>query len=181
MRGKLREKNMRHTFLCQPGLWNATGVYLDPDGNESQAGGTMRVAHEQGRWQTEGVLDFAETPAEFGADQTDQGLPGRFQWICQMEPFPENGFQTEWMADSDRFGHMKGITLTVSNALVSTGESSDGRYVLSEWQERINEDHYVARGVILDRGRRVAAWALHMERSMAAYARGTDNRISARA
>lgn len=168
---------MRHTFLCQPGLWNASGVYLDPNGKETRASGTTRITHERGRWQVDGVLELRDEsdPSEPSRDGTGE-QPLRYESACEIEPFPDNGFQTEWRSESPVFGRMKGIYLRLADVLVSTGESSDGRFVLSEWMERIDQDHYVGRGVLLERGERVAAWALHMERSLACRHRGTGRR-----
>ena len=172
---------MGHTFLCQPGLWNATGVYLDPKGKETRASGTTRVTHEKGRWQVDGFLEFQDESRAPDSNRAGGDEPVRYESACEMEPFPDNGFQTEWMSESPMFGSMRGIFLQLANVLVSTGESSDGRFVLSEWLERIDQDNYVGRGVLLDRGERVAAWALHMERSLASLPRMSDRRTLPRA
>ena len=170
---------VRHTFLCQPGLWNATGVYLDPTGKESRASGTTRVTHEQGRWRVDGVVELQDNAGDAGDGSAGTGgaadcLASRYETACRMDPFPDNGFQTEWKAESPVFGPMRGICLQLADVLVSTGESNDGRFVLSEWLERIDPDHYVGRGVILDHGQRVAAWALHMERAFSSRIHGVE-------
>jgi hypothetical protein len=83
-----------------------------------------------------------------------------------VAPFGSHGFQTEWHADTPHYGRMQGIYLMLGDALASTGESGDGRFVTSERIDRVDQDHYVCRGVLLERGRRVASWAVHLERAV---------------
>ena len=143
---------MQHTYLLEPGRWVASGVHIDALGTPRPLSGATDVLHDSEGWCVSGFLPLDEL-AE---------LAGRNS--CHIAPLSGGESETQWRAETI-LGRLTGILLLVKDSILSTGQSEDGAYVVSEWLQRIDADRYVNRGILLRRGERQFSWAVELERS----------------
>lgn len=143
---------MQHTFLFESGAWKATGTLVDARGEHSRIRGSSRIRLDGPEWGIEGVLELSgASRLSYCNDYTV--APGR-----------SGGEQARWEATNSRLGRFSGSFMVVGESILSTGESDDGRYVVSEWLLQVDSDRYVNRGVLLCGGERLESWAMELER-----------------
>ncbi|MGE4554131.1 MAG: hypothetical protein AB7D57_13555 [Desulfovibrionaceae bacterium] len=142
----------QHTFLLEPGRWVASGLHIDALGTPRPLSGATDVRHEADGWRISGFLPLDERAGSVGGN------------CCRVVPLAGDGAETCWRAETI-LGRLSGILLLVKDSILSTGQSEDGTWVVSEWLQRIDADRYVNRGVLLRRGERQFSWAVELERS----------------
>jgi hypothetical protein len=144
---------VQHTFLFQEGLWIAGGAYFDDRDNALPLEGKTRVTHLEGLWINEGAMELKS-----GAGALI--IHNRYEII----PFPEGGAVTAWKSSNPAAGLLLGRFVIVENAILSACRSEKGDFSGSEFLLKINDAHYVNRGVFLRGDAKLSSWAVELKR-----------------
>jgi len=141
-----------HTYLFEPALWEATGLFVDPSGKRLAMSGHAVILHGEELWSLTGKLRLTDEPlVEIVNDY-------------RIIPFPPGELQTTWTSHSTALGTLKGRFVLVGDTILSCFESKERHLRGSEWLRWIDADTYEDRGVLLLGGRLLSAWTADLRR-----------------
>ncbi len=143
---------MSHTYLFQPGEWHAAGYVLDESGERISVGGRSRIRHGDEEWWNEMELTLMTGPA--------QSVEQRYRYT----PFARGRSDTAWTCDHSDFGMFSGRLIVVGDAMLSKGQSLDGRKTVLECLFQRTEGCYLSRGAWFRDGAHIASWIIELTR-----------------
>jgi hypothetical protein len=140
-----------HTFLFQEADWEAEGILLDQDGNESAATGVTRIRHGEDEWRIEGEMTTGlDDPSVIRNDYT-------------LVPWPGGEDASPWEAVSPVLGLLFGMIAVVGDTILSRFVSEDGEYSGMESFRMIDETTYENRGALFKRDRKISSWRMELK------------------
>lgn len=143
---------MNHTFLFQEGEWQAAGYLLDEAGERINVSGRAVVRHGDEEWWDETEMTLLVEPA-----QTIENL-------YHFTPFARGRLDTAWTSDHSELGMFSGRIVIVGDALLSRGQSPDGRNAVLECLLQRSEGCYLSRGAWFRDGTHIASWIIELTR-----------------
>ncbi|TLN25425.1 hypothetical protein FDZ74_02385 [bacterium] len=150
----LTQIKQKHTFLQDEGVWQVTGEIFDEENQASALHGWIRVQHQVDHWLVASHLLLQEKQ-----DQV-------FQNDFRVEPGDiSQGAALNWTGDDAVLGELRGQFAPLDDAILSLFYSVDGRYRGSlTWLQK-DATVYRLWGMLMDGGRRVAAWTMVLTRA----------------
>lgn len=145
---------MRHSFLLEPGIWLAEGIFTDAEGVEAAATGRTEIVHAEAVWEIRGRMTVAADP------------PLSIENQYAVTPMPPGAATTPWRSDNPVLGALKGHFTIVGDTLISLFRSRDGRFRGTEFliQHKADAGAYDNRGVLLKTGILLSAWRMTLTR-----------------
>jgi hypothetical protein len=142
----------RHTWLLEPGVWTATGLFWEKGEIAHEGRGTSTVRHRDDLWVIEGAMEIFGEP------------PLRFQNDYRISPPKPGAKVLPWQSENPAIGILEGVFVVVDDAIMSSFRSADGAAVGSEHLTWLAPDRYQARGVFLASGVVASAWSMTLLR-----------------
>jgi hypothetical protein len=142
-----------HTYPFEPAVWEADGRFIDASGQVSPARGQVRIRHKGAVWVSTGVMRVLREPAL------------EFTSTCTLEPMAPGADTSAWSSENPVLGKCTGTFVLIADTIVSLYRSLDGIHTGTEVLLKVDDDHYVNRGVLLRDGDKVSAWAMDLKRS----------------
>jgi hypothetical protein len=146
---------MKHTFLFEPGVWNAEGTFWREDGEALAALGRTEIAHHTECWLLSGTMRvLGSPPVEFvnaysiANDAAGAGNP-----------------TLKWTSDNATLGKLRGTFSVVGTCIFSVYDCAASRYHGAEHLEQLDAAHYRASGILLLEARLLTSWQLELTRS----------------
>lgn len=141
-----------HSFLAEPGIWNAEGYYTDEFGRTVQARGTAHIIHGDTLWINEGSITvcFPEPVEIFNH--------------YEIKPFKPHESRTTWVSRNPALGRLMGDFIIVSDSILSLFRSATGDYRGFEYLLRLSHERYVNRGVLLRGEVMMSSWSMELVR-----------------
>jgi hypothetical protein len=155
---------MKHTFLFEPGIWKATGVFWTADGRALEAEGTSEVTHSKECWMIAGRLRVLASP------------PVEFLNIYCMQAPGKDALTSPWTMENASLGKLHGIFSVVGPSILSMYRSEQvaGGYQGTEHLMQVDEEHYIAYGILLMDDRRLSSWRVELKRETPPHPPRTD-------
>ncbi len=150
----LTQESLKHTFLLEDGVWEATGEIFDEDNRKIQARSWIRVHHQVDHW-------FVVKNLTFDSDRYPELLSHFNVQPGHIAP----GGALFWTGEDRVLGEMRGHYGLLQDAILCPFYSIDGRYHGSETLFQIDALHYKARGMFLDGWHKISAWSLELHRA----------------
>ena len=143
---------MKHTYLFEEGVWNASGIYVDENVKEFPVEGRANISHGVKTWKLSGVMRML----------TD--LPVEFQNTYEIEPFEEKQDCTRWSSHNPDIGEITGKFIVVHDSILSIYGTKSNEYKGTEYLKQINENTYQNRGVLMKNNVKISSWAVELKR-----------------
>ncbi|MEW6265293.1 MAG: hypothetical protein AB1641_19620 [Thermodesulfobacteriota bacterium] len=142
----------RHTFLFEPALWEARGVYYDAQGRRCPCEGRTLITHEPDLWINDGSMKIlAEQPQEFH---------NRYEVV----PFAPGRDHTTWRSYNPDLAIILGRFIIVEDAFISPWQSEDGGFWGTEFLVQVGLREYRSRGYAFKGEQKLSAWAVQLLR-----------------
>lgn len=141
-----------HTFLLEPGTWQAAGSYWDSDERRFDAAGSVEIIHQPRLWVNAAVMRVArDTPVEL---------------VNRYEIVPPSGPATtlKWSSVNPSVGRLVGTFSIVGDDILSVYASECGKFRGAEHLHRDDAACYLATGVFLRGATRISSWHLGLTR-----------------
>jgi hypothetical protein len=143
---------VQHTWLFEPGVWNATGQFWERGEIAREGRGTSIVRHTSGGWIVQGAMEIVAEP------------PVRFQNTYRIAVPPPGARVVPWQSENPAIGVFEGVFVVADDAIMSSFRSANGTAVGSEHLTWLAPDRYQARGLFLTSGEVVSAWSMALIR-----------------
>jgi hypothetical protein len=143
---------MHHTFLLEEGGWHAAGYLLDEAGEHVSVSGRSSIRHGDEEWWNESELTLQSGPAQ------------RIEHRYRFTPFVRGRMDTGWTAEHSELGTFSGRLVIVGDALLSKGQSPDGRNTVIECLLQRSEGCYLSRGAWFRDGAHISSWIIELTR-----------------
>ena len=144
---------MKHTFLFEPGIWNAEGTFWREDGQALAALGRTEIAHHTECWLLSGTMRvLGSPPVEFvNAYSIAAGEPG--------------AHTLKWSAENATLGKLRGTFSVVGSCIISLYDCAASKYHGAEHLQQLDASRYRAAGILLLEDRLLTSWQLELTRS----------------
>ena len=146
------EKQIRHTYLLEAGLWEMVGIFYDANNNTYPQQGNLVISHEPDLWVVEGQLTITTHETQIVNNRNE------------VQPLAEGDTFTEWKSEVGGPEPVYGLYVLVEDALMSPWQSHSGTYWGQEVLTRTSEDEYQGRGFAFIQNKRVSAWSTRLTR-----------------
>lgn len=143
---------MKHTYLFEEGVWNASGVFIDETGKEFQVEGKSTISHEESIWKNRGFMRIHTDP------------PTEYQSSYEIEPFESGCDSTKWVAQNPDIGQLSGNFVVIGDSILSIYTSENDKLVGTEYLRQINENVYENRGTLMRGNVRISSWSVELKR-----------------
>jgi hypothetical protein len=143
---------MTHTFLFEPGLWNATGTFWRGDGEPLQAEGRTEIAHRPECWLLSGSLRVLGCPPVEFVSAYSIDLPGR------------EGASMKWTSENATLGKLHGTYSVIGSGIFSVYWCETSGYHGAEHLGQIDSNTYRCSGLLLLEDRRLSSWEMVLRR-----------------
>jgi len=144
---------MTHTFLFEPGVWNATGTFWRGDGEPLEAAGRTEIAHRPECWLLSGSLKVLGSP------------PVEFVNAYWIEPPTRDGVSMKWNSDNATLGKLHGTFSVIGSCIFSVYWCETSGYHGAEHLGQLDSNTYQAAGLLLLKERRLSSWQMVLKRS----------------
>ncbi len=143
---------VRHSFLFEPGYWQAQGTVFDAAGEGRSLAGELRVTLDaQSRRSEVAVSLQAETPIP---------LSGSYD----IAPFEAREGTTSWRCLNSSLGELQGHIAVVEEVMISGFSSTDHRHSGASYLRQISRDCYQNRGYLISNGAVASSWSVELDR-----------------
>jgi hypothetical protein len=146
---------MMHTFLFEPGVWNAQGTFWRADGEALEARGRTEIAHHPECWLLAGTLKVLGSP------------PVEFVSAYSISPPGRDGTSMKWTSDNATLGKLSGTFSVVGSSILSVYTCSASGYHGGEHLGQVEPNRYHAAGILLLNERRLSSWQMVLTRGAA--------------
>lgn len=145
---------MKHTFIFEPGLWRATGVYSDEKGDTVAVNAETTIKHADDLWINEGIMHL-----ELG-----QGNIVEIRNNYRIKPFSANKEYTSWISDNPALGQINGMFIVIDDTILSTYKTEREDYHGTECLNMIDKNTYKNRGALFMGEMKISSWAVTLKR-----------------
>ena len=143
---------MEHTFLLKPGVWQAQGHFITPDGAVAQAEGRTVITHEPQAWRLQGLMRvLLDEPLEISNDY-------------EVQPMEPGVLAARWLSRNPDLGTLQGNFAIAGDAIISIYRSADGAHEGSETLLLLADGSYLSRGALFSQGQLASTWAFILRR-----------------
>jgi len=149
------EPPVHHTWLFEEGHWEATGTFVDGEGNRIPLTGAADISHTDEGWINASWMKVHPEGAE----------SFRFENRYTVQPFEPGALKTEWVSVNPDLGELRGRVTVVGDSLLFEYASEDREHSGTEYLRRLDDDRYENRGVFYSGGRRVSSWIVRLTRT----------------
>jgi len=176
----------QHTYLLEPGKWNAQGKWYDRNGESVGLEGTTTITHGEQVWEHRGNLRLLRpVPVEFENIYEVKPLVASADMEEQEPPTMQNevetqiatallgtgtgteqpvAAQTEWTSVNRSIGRLSGRYALAKGSILSIARSESGYHKTFEYLRRVNKDIYHSRGALFVGENMVSSWAMVLRR-----------------
>lgn len=144
---------MRHTFLFEPGLWIANGIFLDEQNQQMRLTGEAHITHQTDLWLNESCMRLDAQP---GVE-----IKNSYQII----PFAEGKDFTTWKSYNAELGILIGQFIIVSNTIISSYHSPDSFHRGTECLIMLDSYCYESKGFLFSGDGKVSSWSVNLSRA----------------
>ena len=143
---------MKHTYLFEEGVWNASGIYVDESGREFPVEGRANISHGVKTWKLSGGMRML----------TDS--PIELQNTYEIESFEAGQDCTKWSSHNSDIGELTGKFIVVHDSILSIYGTKNNEYEGTEYLKQINENTYQNCGALMKNDVRISSWAVELKR-----------------
>ncbi len=143
---------MNHSFLVEPGHWQARGTLFDAAGHGCPLAGNMDITHDGECWHNEAALSM---PQEAPID-----LSGTYDVV----PLRTKQGATSWRSLNSRLGELQGHIAVVGEVMISGFSSADHQHSGASYLRQISRDRYHNRGYLISNGILASSWHIELLR-----------------
>lgn len=141
-----------HTYLFQPGLWTADGVYYDQLEKPHVQSGELLVEHSPDVWTIDSRMNVS------GDDRRD------FVSRYVVTPFREGVSYTEWKSHTGGPEPVYGLFVVVQESILMPWQTQSGQFWGQEVLSSLSPDEYLSRGFAFIKDRKAYSWAVRLTR-----------------
>jgi hypothetical protein len=141
-----------HTWLFEPGRWQATGLFWEGGRTERRGRGTSIVRHERDAWTIAGEMEITGD------------APARFENNYRIAPPDDAATVLAWESENPAVGRFRGVFAVAGDSILSFFQTPDGRHAGSECLTRLAPNRYQARGIFTTSGGVVSTWSMELVR-----------------
>jgi len=147
---------MTHTFLFEPGVWNAEGIFWREDGEALAALGRTEITHQSECWLLSGTMKVLGSPSiEFvNAYTISTGNPGH-----------GTSRTLRWSSENATLGKIHGTFSAVGSCIFSVYGCEQSGYHGAEHLEQLEPARYRSSGILLLEDRLLTSWQLTLSRT----------------
>ena len=143
---------VRHSFLFEPGHWQARGTLFDAAGDGCALAGDLHVTHGADSWHNEAAISLEK--------ETPFNLSGSYDVV----PFSSRQGATSWRSLNPTLGELEGHITVVGEVMISGFNSADHRYSGASYLRQISGDCYHNRGFLITNGALASSWSMVLVR-----------------
>ena len=143
---------MAHTYLFQPGTWQATGHHVGADGRTAALTGLSRIIHAPDAWDVSGHMTI----------ELDQ--PVTLEHHYTFRPMAPNQHDDAWSSVNPSLGRLEGYLAVVDDSLLLSWRTLGGDSFGMEYLRQVDADRYIDRGSMFAGGMRVSSWSATLVR-----------------
>ncbi|MDR2349174.1 MAG: hypothetical protein LBF41_00935 [Deltaproteobacteria bacterium] len=142
----------QHTYLIEPGLWAADGIYYDDADQPHVQRGELLVEHAPDLWTIDSQMKIS------GQDRRD------FNTRYEVKPLPEGVSFTDWKMLSGGPEPVFGLFVFVEECVLMPWQSRSNRFWGQEVLFSKSPDEYLSRGFSFIQDKKVYSWAVTLKR-----------------
>ncbi len=144
---------MKHTFLLQPGEWQAKGTFIGQNGISTPLTSKTVVEHLTDKWTINGYMRVLyEEPVEF-------------QNSYEIVPIPKDKDHTTWKSVNPALGELIGNFIIVQDSILSIHSTKDNKFSGIEFMTQLKEYKYLIRGTLMQGDQKISSWAVELTRA----------------
>lgn len=141
-----------HTFLLEPGCWQAEGSFHDEHGEKVRATGEATITHAPKIWKNSGHMTIHGTE------------PATFESHYEIMPFSKDVDSTQWTSLNPAIGQLNGTYTFIDDTILSIFRSEDGEYQGQETLLQVSLDQYRAVGAFFKGNKKLSSWNVILKR-----------------
>jgi hypothetical protein len=143
-----------HTYVVEPGLWTADGVYYDADDKPHIQTGELLIEHEPDLWTIDSKMNLT------GQDRRD------FNTRYEIIPLKKETSYTEWKSLTGGPEPIFGLFVLIEETILMPWQSRSGKYWGQEALFSKSPDEYLSRGFAFLVDKKVYSWAVKLTRNI---------------
>lgn len=143
---------MKHTYILEPGKWDATGKYYNNSQNYVTVRGEAESIHGESEWTLVVTL------------RLDMENPLDFYSKYLIKPVSPDEEFTFWHSHNPLFGHILGKFMIIDDMILSSFQSGDRQYTGTECLLMIDENFYRNWGFVFHEANKQYSWVTEIRR-----------------